>query len=202
MFTGIVTARGQITDLVHHDGDLAIQVNVAELCTNDVKLGESISVSGVCLTVVNIDEKLVTFDVSAETLERTALGLLHIGSMVNLERAMIFNDRYGGHLVTGHIDAIGYLESRQNSARSVRMTFSGDREIAPYIAQKGSITVDGVSLTVNSVHDVTGGVKFDVNIVPHSLEVTTLGECSVGDSVHLEVDLVARYLDRLRHWSR
>ena len=201
MFTGIVTARGQITDLVHHDGDLSIQVNVAELCANDVKLGESISVSGVCLTVVNFDETLVTFDVSAETLERTALGLLQIGTKVNLERAMIFNDRYGGHIVTGHIDAVGYLESRQDSARSVRMTFSGDRGIAPYIAQKGSITVDGVSLTVNSVHDRTSGVKFDVNIVPHSLEVTTLGERSVGDSVHIEVDLVARYLDRLRHCS-
>ncbi len=198
MFTGIVAARGQITDLVHHDGDLSIQVNVAELCANDVKLGESISVSGVCLTVVNIDKTLVTFDVSAETLERTTLNLLQIGTMVNLERAMMFNDRYGGHLVTGHIDAVGYLESRQDSARSVRMTFSGDREIAPYIAEKGSITIDGVSLTVNSVHDLTSGVKFGVNIVPHSLEVTTLGERSVGDSVHLEADLVARYLDRLR----
>ena len=202
MFTGIVAAQGQVTDLVHHDGDLSIQINVGELRANDVKLGESISVSGVCLTVVNIDETLVTFDVSAETLERTALGLLQIGTMVNLERAMMFNDRYGGHLVTGHIDAVGYLESREDSARSVQMTFSGDREIAPYIAQKGSITVDGVSLTVNSVHDLTSGVKFDVNIVPHSLEVTTLGERSVGDCVHLEADLVARYLNRLRHCSK
>ena len=121
--------------------------------------------------------------------------------MVNLERAMMFNERYGGHLVTGHIDAVGYLVSRKDAARSVQMTFSGDREIAPFIAQKGSITVDGVSLTVNSVHDQTSGVKFDVNIVPHSLEVTTLGERSVGDYVHLEADLVARYLDRLRHCS-
>jgi len=201
MFTGIVTARGQVTDLMHHNGDLSVQVNVAELCANDAKLGESISVSGVCLTVVNIDETLVTFDVSAETLERTALGLLQTGAMVNLERAMMFNDRYGGHIVTGHIDAVGCLASRKDSARSVRMTFSGDREIAPYIAQKGSITVDGVSLTVNSVRDLTSSVIFDVNIVPHSLEVTTLSERSVGDSVHIEVDLVARYLDRLRHCS-
>ena len=201
MFTGIVAARGQITDMVHHNGDLSIQIDVSELCAHDAKLGESISVSGVCLTVVNIDEALVTFDVSAETLERTALGLLQIGAMVNLERAMMINDRYGGHIVTGHIDAVGYLESRQDSARSVRMTFSGDREIAPYIAKKGSITVDGVSLTVNSVRDLTRGVKFDVNVVPHSLEVTTLGERSVGDSVHLEADLVARYLDRLRRCS-
>ena len=201
MFTGIVAAQGQVTDLVHHGGDLSIQVNVGGLCANDVKLGESISVSGVCLTVVNIDETLFTFDVSAETLERTALGLFQIGTMVNLERAMMFNERYGGHLVTGHIDAVGYLVSRKDAARSVQMTFSGDREIAPYIAQKGSITVDGVSLTVNSVDDLTSGVKFDVNIVPHSLEVTTLGERSVGDSVHLEADLVARYLDRLRHCS-
>ena len=202
MFTGIVAAQGQVTDLVHHGGDLSIQVNVGGLCANDVKLGESISVSGVCLTVVNIDETLFTFDVSAETLERTALGLFQIGTMVNLERAMMFNERYGGHLVTGHIDAVGYLVSRKDAARSVQMTFSGDREIAPFIAQKGSITVDGVSLTVNSVHDQTSDVKFDVNIVPHSLEVTTLGERSVGDCVHLEVDLVARYLDRLRHCSR
>ena len=201
MFTGIVTARGQVTDLVHHNGDLSIQVDVAELCAKEAKLGESISVSGVCLTVVSIRDTLVTFDVSAETLERTALGLLQIGAMVNLERAMMFNDRYGGHIVTGHIDAVGHLESRQDSARSVQMTFSGDREIAPYIAQKGSITVDGVSLTVNGVHDQSSCVKFDVNIVPHSLEVTTLGERSVGDSVHIEVDLVARYLDRLRHCS-
>ena len=201
MFTGIVAAQGQGTDLVHHNGDLSIQINVGELRANDAKLGESISVSGVCLTVVSIEETLVTFDVSSETLERTALGLLQIGAMVNLERALMFNDRYGGHFVTGLIDAVGYLESRQGSARSVRMTFSGDRVIAPYIAQKGSITVDGVSLTVNTVHDMNSGVKFDVNIVPHSLEVTTLGECSVGDSVHIEVDLVARYLDRLRHCS-
>jgi len=202
MFTGIVAAQGQVTDLVHHDGDLSIQVNVGELCANDVELGESISVSGVCLTVVTIDGTLVTFDVSAETLERTALGLFQIGTMVNLERAMMFNERYGGHLVTGHIDAVGYLVSRKDAARSVQMTFSGDREIAPFIAQKGSITVDGVSLTVNSVHDQTSGVKFDVNIVPHTLEVTTLGESLVGDCVHLEADLVARYLDRLRHCSR
>ena len=202
MFTGIVAAQGQVTDLVHHEGDLSIQVDIGGLCTNDIKLGESISVSGVCLTVVNIDGTLVTFDVSAETLERTALGLFQIGTMVNLERAMMFNERYGGHLVTGHIDAVGYLVSRKDAARSVQMTFSGDREIAPFIAQKGSITVDGVSLTVNSVHDQTSGVKFDVNIVPHSLEVTTLGERSVGDCVHLEADLVARYLDRLRDCSR
>ena len=202
MFTGIVAAQGQVTDLVHHGGDLSIQVNVGGLCANDVKLGESISVSGVCLTVVNIDETLFTFDVSAETLERTALGLFEIGTMVNLERAMMFNERYGGHLVTGHIDAVGYLVSRKDAARSVQMTFSGDREIAPYIAQKGSITVDGVSLTVNSVHDQSSVVKFDVNVVPHSLEVTTLGERLVGDCVHLEADLVARYLDRLRHCSR
>ena len=198
MFTGIVAAQGQVTDLVQHEGDLSIQINVGELCATDVKLGESISVSGVCLTVVSIDETLVTFDVSAETLERTALGLLQTGAMVNLERAMMLNDRYGGHLVTGHIDGVGHLESRKDSARSVQMTFSGDREIAPYIAEKGSITIDGVSLTVNSVHDLTSGVNFDVNVVPHSLEVTTLGERSVGDSVHLEADLVARYLNRLR----
>ena len=202
MFTGIVAAQGQVTDLVHHGGDLSIQVNVGGLCANDVKLGESISVSGVCLTVVNIDETLFTFDVSAETLERTALGLFEIGTMVNLERAMMFNERYGGHLVTGHIDAVGYLVSRKDAARSVQMTFSGDREIAPYIAQKGSITVDGVSLTVNSVCDLPSSVNFDVNIVPHSLAITTLGEHSVGDPVHLEVDLISRYLDRLRHCSR
>ena len=201
MFTGIVTARGQITDLVHHNGDLSIQVNVGELCANDAKLGESISVSGVCLTVVSINKTLVTFDVSAETLQRTSLGLLQIGSMVNLERAMIFNDRYGGHMVTGHIDTVGYLESRKDSARSVRMMFSGDRDIAPYIAEKGSIAIDGVSLTVNGVHDLTSSMTFDVNIVPHTLEVTTLGERSVGDSVHIEVDLVARYLARLQHCS-
>ena len=201
MFTGIVAAQGKVTDLMHHDGDLSIQVNVEGLCATDLELGESISVSGVCLTVVNINETLVTFDVSVETLERSTLDLLQTGAMVNLERAMMFNDRYGGHLVTGHIDGVGYLESREDSARSVRMTFSGNRDIAPYMAEKGSITVDGVSLTVNGVHDLTSAVKFDVNVVPHTLEVTTLGERSVGDCVHLEADLVARYLDRLRHCS-
>ena len=201
MFTGIVAAQGKVTDLMHHDGDLSIQVNVEGLYATDLELGESISVSGVCLTVVNINETLVTFDVSVETLERSTLDLLQTGTMVNLERAMMFNDRYGGHLVTGHIDGVGYLESREDSARSVRMTFSGDRDIAPYMAEKGSITVDGVSLTVNGVHDLTSAVKFDVNVVPHTLEVTTLGERSVGDCVHLEADLVARYLDRLRHCS-
>ena len=201
MFTGIVAAQGKVTDLMHHDGDLSIQVNVEGLYATDLELGESISVSGVCLTVVNINETLVTFDVSVETLERSTLDLLQTGTMVNLERAMMFNDRYGGHLVTGHIDGVGYLESREDSARSVRMTFSGDRDIAPYMAEKGSITVDGVSLTVNGVHDLTSAVKFDVNVVPHTLEVTTLGERSVSDCVHLEADLVARYLDRLRHCS-
>ena len=202
MFTGIVQDVGTIQSAESREGDLVIRIKPGVPHADRVRIGDSVAVAGVCLTVVNIDGTLVTFDVSAETLERTALGLFEIGTMVNLERAMMFNERYGGHLVTGHIDAVGYLVSRKDAARSVQMTFSGDREIAPFIAQKGSITVDGVSLTVNSVHDQTSGVKFDVNIVPHTLEVTTLGESLVGDCVHLEADLVARYLDRLRHCSR
>ena len=168
------------------------------LDTNLVQPGDSIAVAGVCLTAVSIESGCLFFDVSKETLSRTLLGSWQPGEGVNLELAMSAQDRFGGHLVSGHVDGLATLIESEASARSTRMRFAGSREVAVYIAEKGSVTLDGVSLTVNGVTDSQAAVMFDVNLVPHTLDVTTLGRLAVEDSVHLEVDMVARYLQRMQ----
>tara|TARA_B100001758_G_C18245532_1_gene522962 strand:- start:60 stop:665 length:606 start_codon:yes stop_codon:yes gene_type:complete len=198
MFTGIVQDVGEIESLEPRSGDLVIGIRPGGLDTKLVKLGDSIAVAGVCLTAVSIASGCVFFDVSKETLSRTLLGNSSVGDGVNLELAMGAQDRFGGHLVSGHVDGLATLIESTASARSTRMRFSGSREVAAFIAEKGSVTLDGVSLTVNDVRDTQAEVIFEVNLVPHTLGVTTLGRLTTKDSVHLEVDMVARYLKRMQ----
>ena len=163
----------------------------------DSKVGDSISISGVCLTMLEPDASGFSADVSVETLDKTSIGSRIVGDRVNLELAMRASDRLGGHLVSGHVDGLAKLVSRKADARSERFLFETDRGLARYIAPKGSACLDGVSLTVNEVDDN----RFSICIIPHTLAVTTLGDLAVGEKVNLEVDLVARYLDRLNQYG-
>ena len=197
MFTGIVQDIGAITSITPREGDVAIEIALKQIDSGAIRIGDSVSVAGACLTVVERREDRLFFDVSRETLARTLMDQWCPGVKVNLELAMSGSDRFGGHMVSGHIDGKGRLVSCSESARSTRMVFEGEKEIAPYVAEKGSITIDGVSLTVNSVSDEPALVRFEVNLVPHTLSVTTLGNLDPDDRVHLEVDLIARYLHRM-----
>jgi riboflavin synthase len=193
MFTGIIQAVGSIASLQQRGGDLRLGIETGKLPLEDVALGDSIAVSGVCLTVVELAGSRFFADVSGETLRRTSLGGLGVGDAVNLEKALTLATRLGGHLVSGHVDGIGSVISRHQDSRSVQFSIQAPDALARYIAVKGSICVDGVSLTVNAV----SGASFELNIVPHTLEETTLAGYRVGRQVNLEVDLIARYLERL-----
>jgi riboflavin synthase len=193
MFTGIVQAVGRITTREARGADARIVIDAATLDLGDVAIGDSIAVGGVCLTAVALAGAQFTADVSAETLARTTLAALGAGDPVNLEKALRLADRLGGHLVSGHVDGVGRVAGIEDDGASQRWTFSAPAALMRYIAVKGSICVDGISLTVNSVDRDT----FGVTLIPHSLDVTTLGARKVGDPVNLEVDLVARYVERL-----
>ncbi|WP_078118748.1 riboflavin synthase [Thiosocius teredinicola] len=193
MFTGIIQAIGEVADLQQRGGDVRLRVLTGKLDLSDVELGDSIAVNGVCLTAVDLPGDGFVADVSRETLSLTSLGQLGSGSKVNLEKALTLATRLGGHLVSGHVDGLGKVVERHDDARSVRFSIEAPTELARYIAHKGSITVDGTSLTVNAVD----GCRFELNIVPHTLQETIMGGYGVGSKVNLEVDLVARYLERL-----
>ena len=193
MFTGIIEAIGTIRALTPKGGDVRVLVETGKLDLADVKLGDSIAVNGVCLTAVELPGNGFWADVSRETLARTAFVDLKAGSRVNLEKALTPTSRLGGHLVSGHVDGVGEIVSREENARAVQFRIRAPRELARYIALKGSITVDGTSLTVNAVN----GAEFELTIVPHTAAQTTIGEFKAGTQVHLEVDLIARYLERL-----
>lgn len=193
MFTGIIQVVGQIERLDARGGDARLSIVAGDLPLSDVAIGDSIAVNGVCLTVVARTAASFSADVSAESLARTTLGRLRAGSRVNLEKALAVGDRLGGHIVSGHVDGIATLQAREPVARSVRFRLTVPPTLAKYIAAKGSVCLDGVSLTVNAV----AGVEFDVNIVPHTLAATTLGDWQAGSEINLEVDLIARYLERL-----
>ena len=193
MFTGIIQAIGHIQSLQHRGGDARLSLNTGSLELNDSGLGDSIAVNGVCLTAVAYTDTGFVADVSAETLQKTSLGFLKQGSPVNLEKALTLNTALGGHLVSGHVDGLGKLISERNDGRSVRYQFSVPHELAHYIAEKGSITIDGTSLTVNEVQ----GNKFGVNIVPHTRENTIFQFYQINTQVNIEVDIIARYLERL-----
>ena len=197
MFTGIVTATGTVTRLTEQDGDMRLRIDSGALDMTDVAAGDSISVNGVCLTVLEPAVREFQADVSAETLSCTTLGGLAKGSRVNLEKAMRLGDRLGGHLVSGHCDGMGTVLELERDARSVRLTIEAPAELARYICRKGSICVDGVSLTVN---EVTDG-EFGVNIIPHTMDQTIFTDYGAGTLVNLEVDIIARYLERL-HYPR
>lgn len=193
MFTGIIEAKGEIQSLAPRGGDVALAVLTGALDMSDVQLGDSIAVNGVCLTVTSLPGRGFTADVSGETLALTSLGALKAGSVVNLEKALTPTTRLGGHLVSGHVDGVGTVRSLCPDARSTRIDIEAPAALARYIAQKGSITVDGISLTVNSV----SGAVFSLNIIPHTQDMTTIGTWQAGTRVNLEVDIIARYLERL-----
>ena len=193
MFTGIIAALGKVVAVQTQGGDVRLEVASQKLDLNDVELGDSIAVNGVCLTVVSMQSDRVYFDVSKETLDRTSIGIAKIGSEINLEKALALGDRLGGHFVSGHVDGMGECIKRETSARSIIFQFRIPSNLERYIAEKGSICIDGVSLTVN---EVSQGI-FEVNIIPHTLEETIIKDYQVGTRVNLEVDLIARYLERL-----
>ena len=193
MFTGIIQAVGQIEQMTARGGDVRLTVATGDLDLTDVALGDSIATNGVCLTAVELTGRGFAADVSRESLSLTTLQGLKPGSRVNLEKALTLNTRLGGHLVSGHVDGIGRITDRREDARSIRFAIEAPAELAKYIAHKGSICVDGVSLTVNAVN----GSVFELNIVPHTLQETIMDEYKVGSRVNLEVDLIARYLERL-----
>ena len=193
MFTGIVEAKGEIVSLTPKGGDVTLRIRSGALDLSDVQLGDSIAVNGVCLTAVTLPGDGFSADVSGETLRLTTLGNLRAGSIVNLEKALTPTTRLGGHLVSGHVDGLGEVVSMQPDARSIRFDIRAPDALAKYIAHKGSITVDGISLTVNSVD----GAVFSLNIVPHTQQMTTIAEWKPGSKVNLEVDVIARYLERL-----
>ncbi len=193
MFTGIILAIGKITAVEPKAGDCRLTVATGKLSLTEAGLGDSIAVNGVCLTAVELGMDYFTADVSRETLSRTTLQTAAVGTPVNLEPALTPSTRMGGHIVSGHVDGIATVVEKKADARSYLFRFKAPDNLAKYIAEKGSICIDGISLTVN---DVDGGF-FDVNIVPHTLKETTLGNTEVGSKVNLEVDLLARYLERL-----
>jgi riboflavin synthase len=193
MFTGIIEAVGTIGALEPKGSDMRVRVVSGKLDLSDVALGDSIAVNGVCLTAVELPGDGFWADVSGETLNRTNFGELHRGSRVNLEKALTPTTRLGGHLVSGHVDGIGTVLERRSDGRSERFRIRAPEELARYIAEKGSICIDGISLTVNRVE----GAEFELNIVPHTLAETTMGDFQVGRHVNLEVDVIARYLERL-----
>ncbi len=193
MFTGIVTNQGRLLSREDHGGDQRLRIQVDPAIMQQSSEGDSIAVNGVCLTMISPDAEGFYADVSAETLEKTSLGLLADAAQVNLELPMRLSDRLGGHMVSGHVDGLASLLDRRADARSERFDFRAPAELARFISTKGSVTLDGVSLTVNSVN----GAVFSVNLIPHTLDVTSLGTLRPEDKVNLEVDMIARYVERL-----
>ncbi|BBF64883.1 riboflavin synthase [Acidithiobacillus sp. 'AMD consortium'] len=192
MFTGIIQALGQIRGMQPQSGDLRLTVAAGNLDLSDVQLGDSIAVSGACLTVVEVQRDAFAVDVSRETLDKTILGRLQVGSPVNLEKALRLADRLGGHLVAGHVDGVGQVREVSASGRSQVFAIAAPPDLLRYVAAKGSVCVDGISLTVNALR----GDLFMLNLIPHTLAQTTAAQWRPGQSVNLEVDLIARYLER------
>ena len=192
MFSGIVEEMGVVKTFDRDFGEARLSI-LSETILGDLKVGESVSVSGVCLTTVEVHERDFVVDVSMETLNVTSIGSLAAGAAVNLERAMKLNERIGGHLVSGHVDGIGTLQDRQQEGNSIILTFNMPESILRYCIQKGSITIDGVSLTINQVSEKSLAVA----VIPHTAEVTTLGLKQPGDFVNLEADQIGKYVERL-----
>ena len=199
MFTGIITALGAVREIVplEHGHDMRLVIAAPWPDTASIAIGASIACSGCCLTAVEVGEDWFAVDASAETLSRTKLGAWRVGSRVNLERSLRLGDELGGHLVSGHVDGLGEAVSAVPENASTRWRFRVPESLARFIATKGSVTVDGVSLTVNDVH----GSTFGVNIIPHTASVTTFGTLAPGDGVNVEIDTLARYVARLSEFA-
>jgi len=193
MFTGIIASIGKVESVQAKGGDIRLQVATQNLDLSDVKLGDSVANNGVCLTVIAMTQGSLSFDVSRESLDRTSLANIKAGFEINLEKALAVGDRLGGHFVSGHVDGLGKVITKQESARSVQFRFEVPLGLERYIAEKGSICIDGTSLTVNKVENNW----FEVNIIPHTMQQTIMKSYRVGTQVNLEVDLIARYLERL-----
>lgn len=193
MFTGIIEAVGRIKKIEPVSGDMRLHVDVGSLDMSDVQLGDSIAVNGVCLTAIQFSDHFFAADVSNETISLTSLKGLDVGSEVNLEKALLPTTRLGGHLVSGHIDGLGEILSIKEESRSIQIIIRAPAELKHYIAMKGSICIDGISLTINKIDDT----DFELNIVPHTQQQTVIKNYKVGAKVNLEVDLIARYLERL-----
>lgn len=193
MFTGIIESVGEVVELTPNNGDISLRIATGKLDLTDVALGDSIATNGVCLTVVDLPGDGFRADVSRESLGLTTIGHWRRGQQVNLEKALTPTTRLGGHIVSGHVDGVGEVVSRTSDARSERFRLRAPNALARYIAHKGSITVDGTSLTVNKVE----GAEFELNIVPHTLAETVMGSYGAGTKLNLEVDVLARYLERL-----
>ncbi|NNE38080.1 MAG: riboflavin synthase [Gammaproteobacteria bacterium] len=193
MFTGIIQTIGKISGIEKPGGDLRISIELVEFDVSGISRGDSICVNGVCVTVVKLSAGVVTFDISNETLSCTSFASLKTGAGVNVELAMQISDRFDGHIVSGHVDTVGALLSIKEDARSKRYEFEIPDRYSKYICPKGSICIDGVSLTVNDVQSN----KFSVNIIPHTLQHTIFSEYSSGTKVNIEVDIISRYLERL-----
>ncbi len=196
MFTGIITDIGTIT-AVEQRGDLRVHISTGNP-TGNIAIGASISCSGVCLTVVARAGNDFSVDVSGETQNCTAAGQWTAGRRLNLERALKVGDELGGHIVTGHVDAVGQIETIEPQGDSLRFTITVPKDIAPFIAPKGSVCLDGVSLTVNTVTDTATGASFTINLIPHTAAWTTFGTAKAGDEINIEIDVLARYLARMR----
>lgn len=197
MFTGIIQAVGKVVSLQRSSTDARLKIDTGKLALADTQLGDSIAVNGVCLTAVRLDGQSFEADVSGETLSRSSLGDLTQGSKVNLELAMLPSTRFGGHIVSGHVDGMAILAELGEQGQSIRMRFTLPEGLERYVAEKGSICIDGVSLTVNAVVDR----DFEVNLVPHTLQETILDDYRVGTRVNIEVDIIARYLERMLQYG-
>lgn len=193
MFTGIVQATGEVTAITPRAGDMELAIAAPDLNLDSVSIGDSIAVNGCCLTVTRLEGAIFAADVSRETMNVTTLGSWKVGTKVNLEKALRAGDPLGGHYVTGHVDGVAVVTGMSSDGRSTRMDFEVQAPLAHYIAKKGSVCVDGVSLTVNEV----SRSGFSVNLIPHTLEVTILKDYAIGTRVNLEVDIIARYVERL-----
>lgn len=193
MFTGIIEAVGKVQSVSPTGGDVRLVIDATDLDMGDVKLGDSIATSGVCLTVVDFDAAWYAADVSLETINRTTLSSWKSGTLVNLEKALLPTTRLGGHLVSGHVDGLGEIMLARQDARSLYFEVKAPNALAKYMAEKGSITVDGISLTINHLN----GALMSLNLVPHTAAQTTIHTWQVGSKVNLEIDVLARYLERL-----
>jgi riboflavin synthase len=193
MFTGIIESVGHVKSIVRQGGDVRLSIAVGKLDMGDVKLGDSIATNGICLTVIDYGHDWYVADVSVETLNRTCLGYWKAGTRVNLEKALLPTTRLGGHLVSGHVDGIGEIIVKRQDARSIYFEVQAPRELARYLSEKGSVTVDGISLTINHLR----GDILSLNLVPHTADQTNIGDWNMGSRVNLEVDVLARYIERL-----